>query len=283
MEPLKKLEIINISKIYDTNEAVSNVSFDIYDGEFLSILGPSGCGKTTLLRMLIGLIQPTSGKIIKDGRDITNASPSSRKMGIVFQNYALFENMSVLKNVEYSLKIKQPKEEDIDEAKKLSSNGKPTRFRIKAERNKRARKVATDLLKKLGLEEHMNKKPTALSGGQQQRVAIARTLALNPEIILFDEPMSALDVETRLSLRQELKKIQNEFKTTMIYITHDQEEAFAMSDRIMVMEKAVTSQIGTPEEIIANPANEYVKTFVIKNLQIKIDSLKRFMGSKNED
>ena len=252
-----KLEIQNLSKTFDTKEAVKNVSFGVEEGEFLSILGPSGCGKTTLLRMLIGLIKPTSGKIIKDGIDITNAVPASRNMGFVFQNYALFENMTVLQNVEYALKIKK-------ETKSI------------------ARSTALDLIEKMGLSEYKDRKPYSLSGGQQQRVAIARTLALNPDIILFDEPMSALDVATRLSLRKELKNIQKEFNTTMIYITHDQEEAFAMSDKILVMDTAVAVQLDTPENIIRNPANEYVEKFVVENLKIKIDSLYKYIGVTNE-
>jgi len=247
-----KLEIKNLSKQFDTKEAVKDVSFVVNEGEFLSILGPSGCGKTTLLRMLIGLIKLSSGQILKDGVDITKEDPSNRGMGFVFQNYALFENMTVLQNVEYALKIKK--------------DTKAT-----------ARKVALDLINKMGLAEHQNKKPSKLSGGQQQRVAIARTLALRPDIILFDEPMSALDVATRLSLRKELKDIQKEYNTTMIYITHDQEEAFAMSDRIMVMDTAVAVQIDTPTEIIKHPANEYVKNFVVGNLKTKIDSLSKYV------
>lgn len=248
-----KLQINNLSKTFDTKEAVKNVSFSVNEGEFLSILGPSGCGKTTLLRMLIGLIKPTEGTIFKDGVDITNVPPSQRKMGFVFQNYALFENMTVLQNIEYALKIKK-------------------------ETRGTAREVALRLIDKMGLTEHMNKKPWSLSGGQQQRVAIARTLALNPDVILFDEPMSALDVATRLSLRKELKDIQKEFNTTMIYITHDQEEAFAMSDKILVMDTAVAVQLDTPYNIIKNPANEYVQKFVVDNLKIKIDSLTKYIG-----
>ncbi len=251
-----KLHVENLTKNYvEGKGAVSSVSFDVYEGEFLSILGPSGCGKTTILRMLIGLLKPTSGKIYKEGVDITDEKISSRGMGIVFQNYALFENMTVLENVEYALKIKK-------ETKSV------------------ARKTALDLIEMIGLSEHVNKKPSELSGGQCQRVAIARTLALHPDIILFDEPMSALDVATRLTLRRELKEIQKKFNTTMIYITHDQEEAFAMSDRIMVMNTAKIAQIGTPEEIVKNPASDYVKTFVIDNIVTKINSLKRFAEIK---
>ena len=252
-----KLEVKNLSKTFDTKEAVKDVSFAVDEGEFLSILGPSGCGKTTLLRMLIGLIKPTSGSIWKDGVDITDAAPSKRNMGFVFQNYALFENMTVLRNVEYALRIRKEAKAD-------------------------ARNTALTLLEKMGLSEYKNAKPYSLSGGQQQRVAIARTLALNPDTILFDEPMSALDVATRLALRKELKQIQKEFHTTMIYITHDQEEAFAMSDKILVMDTAVAVQLDTPENIIKHPANDYVRSFVVDNLKIKIDSLSKYIGVANE-
>ena len=243
-----KLSVQNICKAYDKLPALNDISFDVYDGEFLSILGPSGCGKTTLLRILIGLLSTDSGKIIKDGIDITNLDASKRGMGIVFQNYALFENMSVLKNTEYALKI--------NKATKAT-----------------ARSKALAILERLGLAEHANKKPGELSGGQQQRVAIARTLVLSPDIILFDEPMSALDVATRLMLRDELKNIQKEFGTTMIYITHDQEEAFALSDRIMIMDKSRLIQIDTPHNIIDHPATDYVSGFVNDNLRKKINSL----------
>lgn len=246
-----KLEVLDLSKGYNENRILKNISFEIKDGEFLSILGPSGCGKTTLLRILIGLIQPDSGKLLKDGEDITHARPDQRGMGIVFQNYALFENMSVLRNVEYALKLHQ-------------------------ETKAQAREIAERMIEAVGLSEHINKMPRNLSGGQQQRVAIARTLALNPDIVLLDEPMSALDVATRLSMRVELKQLQEKFGTTMIYVTHDQEEAFSMSDRIMIMDKGRISQLDTPENIMKHPANEYVQTFVLDNLQAKVDSLKRF-------
>ena len=243
-----KLVIENLSKSFGASEVLRGVSFTVKDGEFLSILGPSGCGKTTILRILIGLAQADEGLILKDGQDISNLPPAQRGMGIVFQNYALFENMTVLGNVEYALKQRP-------------------------ETKAQAADVAREMLTIVGLQEHMGKKPHKLSGGQQQRVAIARTLALHPEIILFDEPMSALDVDTRLSLRLELKALQKNFGSTMIYITHDQEEAFALSDRIMVMGEGVIHQLDTPHNIVAAPADEYVRQFVLKNLQIKIDSL----------
>ena len=225
-----KLVISDLSKGYKEKEVLKSVSFTVKDGEFLSILGPSGCGKTTLLRLLIGLLKPDSGIVVKDGVDITNAAPDKRGMGIVFQNYALFENMNVLGNVEYALKI-----------------NKQTRTG--------ARDTARRMLAAVGLSDYERSMPKNLSGGQQQRVAIARTLALQPE---------------------ELKKLQASFGTTMIYVTHDQEEAFALSDRIMIMDRGQISQIDTPVNICEEPANDYVKTFVLDNLRAKIDSLSRY-------
>ena len=246
-----KLEIKDLSKSFEEGEVLKTVSFEVKDGEFLSILGPSGCGKTTLLRMIIGLLYPDTGSIFKDGVDITNLKPDQRKMGIVFQNYALFENMTVLQNVEYALKFHKETKNSIHE-------------------------LANNVINIVGLQEHINKKPKNLSGGQQQRVAIARTLALKPDIILFDEPMSALDATTRISMRKELKDIQKKSGTTMIYVTHDQEEAFSMSDRIMILDHGEISQLDTPQNIINNPANDYIKSFVIENLKSKIDSLSQF-------
>ena len=255
-----KLSIQNISKQYKNNKAVALdcVSVDVQAGEFLAILGPSGCGKTTLLRIIAGLLQPDSGKLLLDGKDITAAPPAKRSLGIVFQNYALFENMTVLENVTYAAYLK---------AKREKSGSK-----------EEITERALALLADLGIAEYAKKYPVSLSGGQMQRVAIARTLILNPDIMLFDEPASALDVATRLQLRTVIKDIQAKFGTTMIYITHDQEEAFAMADRIMVMENARISQIGTPAEIVGAPANDYVKSFVVENLQTKIDSLNKALG-----
>lgn len=250
-----KMEILKVeglTKRFGGHAALNSVGFSVEKGEFLSILGPSGCGKTTLLRILIGLLSADSGKILLEGNDITNAPPDKRKMGIVFQNYALFENMTVSGNISYAMRFR-PELKDI------------------------AKERTNELISQVGLTEHKNKYPSELSGGQQQRVAIARTLALSPDIILFDEPMSALDVATRLTMREELKVIQYRFGTTMIYITHDQEEAFSMSDRIMVMGEAEIHQIGTPDELLDNPADGYVKSFVIDNLRAKINSLSKFM------
>ena len=249
------LKIDHLSHSFGKKEVLHDLSFTVHNGEFLSIIGSSGCGKTTLLRILIGLIKPSNGKIYKNDKDITELSPSKRGMGIVFQNYALFENMTVLKNVEYAM-------------------------RINPEKREHSKETAIRLLDMVGLSEYGNKHPHSLSGGQQQRVAIARTLALEPDIILFDEPMSALDVDTRLKLRSELKDLQKKLSATMIYITHDQEEAFAMSDRIMVIHNGIAEQLGLPDEIIDHPATDYVQKFVGDNINIKIRSLERFARDK---
>ena len=250
----------NIVKEYGSGDsrvrALSGVSLDFRKNEFVSILGPSGCGKTTLLKILIGLIPPTSGSVYLDGKDITHLPSSKRSMGIVFQNYALFENMTVLDNVVYAAYLKAKREKSATKAE--------------------IREKAEAMLDMLGVSQVAGKYPGQLSGGQQQRVAIARTLIHNPSIMLFDEPMSALDVATRLQLRDVIKQIQRDFGTTMIYITHDQEEAFAMSDRILVRKNARIAQLDTPENIIKNPADEYVESFVVDNSQKKIDSLTRF-------
>lgn len=259
---MDKLVINNLSKAFGEKGVLHDVSFTVRDGEFLSILGPSGCGKTTILRILIGLETADTGTILKDGVDITHLPSAQRRMGIVFQNYALFENMTVLRNVEYAL---------------LKSATTKNDYNLDT-----ARKKAREILELVDLGDYLNSKPRHLSGGQQQRVAIARTLALNPDVILFDEPMSALDVDTRLSLRTEIKDLQKRFGTTMIYITHDQEEAFAMSDRIMVMDAGRIHQLDTPKNLIDHPADEYIRRFVIKNIEIKINSLIHFARTAPE-
>lgn len=243
-----KLRIVNLNKVYDSRIILDNISFDVNNGEFLSILGSSGCGKTTLLRLLIGIEKPDSGIIIKNQIDITNNQPSERGMGIVFQNYALFPNMNVYDNIAYALKCR--KESKLEIKQKVS-----------------------EIIKLVGLNDHMYKKPNKLSGGQQQRVAIARTLVLNPEIILLDEPMAALDADIRMSLRKELKDLQKTLGVTMIYITHDQEEAFSMSDRIMVMSDGKIVQLDTPQNLYNNPKNDYVRNFIVKHLDEKVNSI----------
>lgn len=245
-----KLEVHNINKQYDGKKILNNISFNVEEGEFLSILGESGCGKTTLLRILIGLEKADSGEILKDGENIVNNTPSNRGMGIIFQNYALFPNMTVLENVEYALK-NNPK--------------------TKAD----SRTIAMNTLEMIGMTDQINKKPSQLSGGQQQRVAIARTLATNPSIVLLDEPISALDVANKEIMKKELKEIQKKFHSTMIYITHDQEEAFYLSDRIMIMNGGNAEQIDSPENIFNKPKTKYVEQFVVEHLNNKLESLKK--------
>jgi len=251
METEKSSAIIrceNINKKFKAKTVLEDVSFSVNRGEFLSLLGPSGCGKTTVLRMLIGIEKPTSGRIIKDGIDITNVAPKERNIGIVFQNYSLFPNMDVYHNISYALQAKRMEKEEID-------------------------KKVKEIIETVGLEEHIYKKPKQLSGGQQQRVAIARTLVLNPDVILFDEPMSALDAGIKVVLRAQLKDIQKKFKVTMIYVTHDQEEAFALSDRIMVLNDLRVAQLDTPYNIYHNPADSFVKRFIVEHLDMKVKSI----------
>lgn len=247
---MKSIVIVeSLLKKYGNKVVLNSVSFDIKQGEFFSILGPSGCGKTTLLRCLIGIEHPESGSIVKNGVDITNANPKDRGMGIVFQNYALFPNMTVYQNIAYALKARKMAKEDID---------------------KKVRQIIDDV----GLSDHINKKPRQLSGGQQQRVAIARTLVLRPDLVLFDEPMSALDSDIRMQLRALIKEVQKKRGISMVYITHDQEEAFSLSDRIMVMNNGNILQIGTPKDIYYHPATDFVKSFVVNNLNEKVRLIK---------
>lgn len=250
-----KLEVKNLCKQFDGKEVLKSLSFQVKEGEFLSVLGPSGCGKTTLLRILIGLDTQNSGEILMDGKDISKLKPHEREMGIIFQNYALFPNMTVLENVEYALKLK-------------------------ADKKAQSREIATRTLEQIGMHDQLNKCPSQLSGGQQQRVAIARTLALNPKIILLDEPISALDVSMREVMKKELKEIQKQFNSTMIFITHEQEEAFYLSDRIMVMSEGNIEQLDTPKHIYDHPANDYIKDFVIAHLDQKLRSLLKCTGRK---
>ena len=246
MQEILKIEMLN--KKYGNKIVLEDMSFCVNEGEFLSLLGPSGCGKTTLLRLLIGMEYPNSGKIFKYGEDITFFAPSERNIGIVFQNYALFPNMTVFGNIAYALKCKKLPKEQIEEK-------------------------VTEIIKKVELDEHAYKKPNQLSGGQQQRVALARTLVLNPDIILFDEPMSALDANIKLVLRDLLKSIQKELGITMIYVTHDQEEAFSLSDRIMVINDSRIEQLDTPSNLYNKPNSEFVNNFIVNHLNQKIRSI----------
>ena len=250
------LTISSISKKYGKRTVLEDISFDVKKGEFLSLLGPSGCGKTTILRLLIGIDSVTSGKIYKYDDDITNLAPKKRNIGIVFQNYSLFPNMNVYDNIAYALKAKKLSKEEIE-------------------------KSVNEIIEIVGLEEHIYKKPRNLSGGQQQRVAIARTLVLKPDIILFDEPMSALDAEIKVILRNQLKEIQKKLNITMIYVTHDQEEAFALSDRIMVLNDSKIMQFDTPYNLYHKPSNEFVRKFIGEHLDMKVKSIEDSINESN--
>lgn len=247
---MASIEVKNISKIFDNKLVLNNLNFNVSDGELLSILGKSGCGKTTLLKILIGIEKPSSGSILKNNKNITKYDISKRGMGIVFQNYALFPNMTVLENVSYALKNK-------------------------LKDKKKAYKQAMDVISMVNLEDHINKYPDELSGGQMQRVAIARTLALKPDVILFDEALSALDAENKIILRNKIRELNKKFNITMIFITHDQEEAFSISDRVMIMNDGCIEQIDKLSEIFKHPASKYVEDFVVKQLKEKITSIQK--------
>lgn len=247
---MASIEVKNISKIFDNKLVLNNLNFKVNDGELLSILGKSGCGKTTLLKILIGIERPSSGSILKNNKNITNYDISKRDMGIVFQNYALFPNMTVLENVSYALKNKLKNKNE-------------------------AIKQAMDIISMVNLEEHVNKYPNELSGGQMQRVAIARTLALKPDVILFDEALSALDAENKIILRNKIRELNKKFNITMIFITHDQEEAFSISDRVMIMNDGSIEQIDEPSEIFKHPASKYVEDFVVNHLKEKVTSIQK--------
>lgn len=247
---MASIEVKNISKIFDNKLVLNDLNFKVNDGELLSILGKSGCGKTTLLKILIGIERPSSGSILKNNKNITNYDISKRDMGIVFQNYALFPNMTVLENVSYALKNKLKNKNE-------------------------AIKQAMDIISMVNLEEHVNKYPNELSGGQMQRVAIARTLALKPDVILFDEALSALDAENKIILRNKIRELNKKFNITMIFITHDQEEAFSISDRVMIMNDGSIEQIDEPSEIFKHPASKYVEDFVVNHLKEKVTSIQK--------
>lgn len=245
------LEIQNIEKNYGKFKALKDINFQIKKGEFICFLGPSGCGKTTLLRTISGLESINRGKIFLNGEDITKKHPSKRNLAIVFQSYALFPNMTVEENIAFGLKNKKIPNHIIH--KKIDES-----------------------LKMVGLRGSEKKYSTELSGGQQQRVAIARALAFSPDILLLDEPLSALDAKVREKLRNDIKNLQKKLGITTIMVTHDQEEALALADRILVMEAGNLIQMGTPEEIYNHPKNEFVATFIGKMNQFQVNNKKIF-------
>lgn len=231
------LQIENLTKKYGDITVVDDLSFNVPQGELLCVLGPSGCGKTTVLRAIGGFLEMTSGKIILDGEDITDLDPSERQVSTVFQSYGLFPHMTVLENIGYGLKFRD-----------ISSSDR--------------KQKAMEYLKLVKLDKHGDKKISELSGGQQQRVALARSLVIEPKVLLLDEPLSNLDAKLRVEMREEIRRIQSSINMTTIFVTHDQEEAFSISDRILLLNKGKLQQIGTPSSIYNHPANDFVWNFV---------------------
>ena len=234
------LSLKNISKKYKDKEIIKNISFDIKEGELICILGPSGCGKTTLLNIIGGFISDFSGDVLLSDENINNIPPEKREIATVFQSYGLFTHKNVIDNVSYGLKL------------------------LKIDKNTRENR-AKEMLEKVGLASYEKKKIKELSGGEQQRVAIARSMVLNPKLLLLDEPLSNLDVHLRDVMRKEIKKIQKQFGVTMIIVTHDQEDAFKLADRVIVINEGHIEQVGTPEELYKEPKNNFISNFIGEN------------------
>jgi spermidine/putrescine transport system ATP-binding protein len=231
------LSLKNVSKAFDDKTVLNSLDLDILDGEFITLLGPSGCGKTTLLRLMAGFEQPDTGAVSLSGHDITHAAPEHRPLNTVFQNYALFPHMSVYDNVAYGLKMEKRPRGEI-------------------------RQRVDEVLAMVQLQDFARRKPHQLSGGQQQRVAIARAVVKRPQLLLLDEPLSALDYKLRRTMQVELKRLQRELGITFVFVTHDQEEALSMSDRVVVLKDGAIQQLGTPREIYERPANLFTARFV---------------------
>src|SRR5947209_12045450 len=231
------LQLENLHRDFGTVKALNGININLGEGEFLSLLGPSGCGKTTALRLVAGFDRPDAGRIVVDGKDVTDVAPNKRDMGMVFQAYSLFPNMTARQNVEYGLRIRGTKRVDRD-------------------------KRVLDLLELVGLSHAVDRYPHQLSGGMQQRVALARALAIEPRVLLLDEPLSALDAKVRVQLREEIRRIQLELGITTLYVTHDQEEALSVSDHVAVMYRGRIEQMGSPAEMYSAPATPFVAEFI---------------------
>ena len=234
------LSLKNISKKYKDKEILKNITFDIKEGELVCILGPSGCGKTTLLNIIGGFVSDYSGDVLLSNENINNIPPEKREIATVFQSYGLFTHKNVIDNVSYGLKL------------------------LKIDRNTREKR-AQEMLEKVGLAGYDKKKIKELSGGEQQRAAIARSMVLNPKLLLLDEPLSNLDVHLRDVMRKEIKRIQKQFGVTMIIVTHDQEDAFKLAARVIVINEAHIEQIGTPEELYKQPKSNFISSFIGEN------------------
>ena len=243
---INMLELEHIKKAYDGVTILNDINLQINDGEIVSILGPSGCGKTTLLNLILGLVNADGGKIIFNGNDITDTPMEKRGFNIVFQDYALFPNLNVIKNIRYGLKNKPG----------ISSE-----------------KEINDLIELLGLKEHLNKRIEQLSGGQKQRVALARTLVMKPKILLLDEPLSALDGVIKESIKAKIREIAREYHLTTVIVTHDPEEALTLSNHVMIINKGSISQFGTTDEIVNTPKNDFVEKFILQQLEIKRNNI----------
>jgi len=231
------VRVIGLSKRFGEATVLDNINFEVAEGEIVVLLGASGSGKTTILRIIAGLEMPYTGRIILHGKDVTELPARERGTGVIFQSYALFPKMTVERNIAYGLRLRRKSRKDI-------------------------RKKIDELIELVRLDEHRNKYPSQLSGGQQQRVAIARALAYGPEVLLFDEPFGALDAQIRTKLRREIRTLLKEINVPSIFITHDQEEALELGDRIAVLHEGVVEQIGTPFDVYMKPATEYVATFL---------------------
>jgi iron(III) transport system ATP-binding protein len=256
-----KLVLTNLVKEFgngaDKVRAVDDLSLTIEPGEFVTLLGPSGCGKTTTLRMIAGFETPTAGKIELDGKDLITLSPDKRPMGMVFQSYALFPHMSVFDNVAYGLRVKKMSKDEI------------------------TREVG-EVLRIMNLEHLANRAPNQLSGGQQQRVALARAMVIKPKVLLFDEPLSNLDAKLRAQMRIEIRSIQRKLGITSIFVTHDQDEAMALSDRIVVMRNAVVEQSGNPDEIYRKPSSVFVADFIGRSNFLTVEKIEKSKAGEAE-
>ncbi|MBD8021881.1 ABC transporter ATP-binding protein [Brevibacterium gallinarum] len=241
-----------VSKAFGTHTVLDNLSLELAPGELITVLGPSGCGKTTALRILAGFERPTAGRVLIAGRDVTNLAPNKRGIGMVFQAYSLFPNLTVIDNVEYGLRIRRL---------------------TRTERRRRA----GELLEMCGLAAFADRFPHQLSGGQQQRVALARALAVEPSVLLLDEPLSALDATVRTQIRDEIQRLQQELGITTMFVTHDQAEALAIADRVAVLNTGVIEQLDAPEVVYQRPASEFVARFVGSVTELTIDGKRTFI------